>query len=35
MPYTKNDYPDSMKNLSSDVREKAIDILNKLLEEKK
>jgi len=35
MPYSKNDYPISMKNLSSDIREKAVDILNTLLEEKK
>src|SRR6056297_1420014 len=35
MPYTKKNYPNTMKNLSSDVREKAIEILNTLLEEKK
>ena len=32
MPWTKNNYPDSMKNLNEDVREKAIEIGNKLLE---
>ena len=34
MPYTKNDYPNTMKNLPKEVREKAIDILNTLLEDK-
>jgi uncharacterized protein YdaT len=34
MPYTYDDYPNTMKNLSPDVRKKAIDILNKLIEEK-
>lgn len=34
MPWTKSDYPDSMKNLPSQVRNKAIDIANALLEEK-
>ncbi|MEZ7173412.1 hypothetical protein [Sporosarcina sp. OR05] len=33
MPWTKNDYPDSFKNLDSDVREKAIEIANALLRE--
>lgn len=33
MPYTKSDYPDSMKNLDKNVRIKAIDILNAMLEE--
>lgn len=33
MPWTKNDYPDSMKNLSSSVRKKAIDIGNTLVED--
>lgn len=33
MPYTKSDYPDSMKNLDELVRIKAIDILNAMLEE--
>lgn len=31
MPYTKRDYPDSMKNLDKIVRVKAIDILNAML----
>ncbi|MCB2196708.1 MAG: DUF2188 domain-containing protein [Bacteroidetes bacterium] len=35
MPYTKNDYPNTMKNLPEKVREKAIEILNTLLEDKK
>jgi uncharacterized protein YdaT len=34
MPWTKNDYPNSMKNLPDDVRNKAIEIGNALLEEK-
>ncbi len=34
MPWTKNDYPASMKNLSPEVREQAIKIANALLEEK-
>ncbi|MDN6167964.1 MAG: DUF2188 domain-containing protein [Lactococcus lactis] len=33
MPYTKSDYPDSMKGLDKNVRIKAIDILNAMLEE--
>ncbi|MFJ7753911.1 hypothetical protein ACQKGI_03980 [Peribacillus muralis] len=33
MPWNKNDYPDSMKNLDKDVRGKAIEIANALLEE--
>lgn len=33
MPWTKNDYPDSMKNLDVDVREKAIEIANALLKD--
>ncbi|WP_286181225.1 hypothetical protein [Bacillus sp. ISL-37] len=33
MPWTKNDYPSSMKNLDPDVREKAIEIANALVEE--
>jgi uncharacterized protein YdaT len=33
MPWTKNDYPASMKNLPTEVREKAIEIANALLEE--
>ncbi|KQL37343.1 hypothetical protein [Psychrobacillus sp. FJAT-21963] len=31
MPWDKKDYPDSMKNLDPDVREKAIEIANALL----
>lgn len=34
MPWTKKDYPDSMKNLPENVRNKAIEISNALLEEK-
>ena len=34
MPWTKKDYPDSMKNLPEAVRNKAIEIANALLEEK-
>ena len=34
MPWTKKDYPDSMKNLPEAVRNKAIEIANVLLEEK-
>jgi uncharacterized protein YdaT len=33
MPWSKNDYPDSMKNLPDDVQEKAIEIANALLED--
>lgn len=33
MPWTKNDYPDSLKNLNKKVREKAIDIANTLVED--
>ncbi|MGE7759854.1 hypothetical protein [Peribacillus sp. NPDC097895] len=33
MPWNNNDYPDSMKNLDKDVREKAIEIANAMLEE--
>lgn len=33
MPWTKSDYPPSMKNLPHEVREKAIEIANALLEE--
>jgi uncharacterized protein YdaT len=33
MPWTKNDYPVSMKNLDTDVREKAIEIANALVTE--
>jgi uncharacterized protein YdaT len=34
MPWTKSDYPNSMKNLPVEVREKAIEIANALLDEK-
>lgn len=34
MPWTKNDYPNSMKNLPAIVRNKAIEIGNAMLEEK-
>jgi uncharacterized protein YdaT len=34
MPWNKNDYPDSMKNLPGKIRNKAIEIANALLEEK-
>ena len=33
MPYTKKDYPDSLKNFMAPVRNKAIDIANALLNE--
>ena len=33
MPWTKKDYPASMKNLPGEVRNKAIEIANALLEE--
>ncbi|WP_301107921.1 hypothetical protein [Sporosarcina sp.] len=33
MPWSKNDYPASMKNLDSKVRDKAIEIANALLRE--
>ena len=33
MPWTKQDYPTSMKNLETRVRHKAIDIANALLDE--
>ncbi|MGH2413090.1 MAG: DUF2188 domain-containing protein [Microcystaceae cyanobacterium] len=33
MPWSKNDYPTSMKNLTAEVRDKAIEIANALLEE--
>lgn len=33
MPWNKSDYPNSMKNLDEDVREKAIEIANALLDE--
>ncbi|MGB6409488.1 MAG: DUF2188 domain-containing protein [Planococcus donghaensis] len=31
MPWNKKDYPDSFKNLTDDVRDKAIEIANALL----
>jgi uncharacterized protein YdaT len=34
MPWTKKDYPDAMKNLPAEVRNKAIEIANALIEEK-
>jgi len=34
MAYTKNYYPTSMKNLLPEIREKAIEILNALVDEK-
>ncbi|MBD1910787.1 DUF2188 domain-containing protein [Leptolyngbya sp. PL-A3] len=33
MPWNSKDYPASMKNLTSEVRGKAIDIANALLDE--
>ncbi|KPL59019.1 DUF2188 domain-containing protein [Rossellomorea vietnamensis] len=33
MSWTRNDYPDSLKNLPADVRNKAIEIANALLDE--
>lgn len=33
MPWTKKDYPDSMKNLDESVRNKAIEIANELEED--
>lgn len=34
MPYTYENYPNTMKNLTPEVRKKAIDILNKLIEDR-
>ena len=34
MPWTKNEYPNSMKNLPAAVRGKAVEIANALLEER-
>jgi uncharacterized protein YdaT len=34
MPWTTNDYPVSMKNLPDEVREKAIEIGNAILEDR-
>ncbi|WP_075618772.1 DUF2188 domain-containing protein [Paenisporosarcina indica] len=33
MPWNKNDYPDSFKNLNREVRDKAIEIANALLKD--
>lgn len=33
MPYTMNDYPDSLKNLERLERRKAIDIINAMIED--
>ncbi|MFN8419889.1 MAG: DUF2188 domain-containing protein [Anaerolineae bacterium] len=33
MPWTANDYPVSMKNLTAEVREKAVEIANALLKD--
>ncbi len=33
MPWTKTDYPDSLKNFTAEVRNKAIEIANALLED--
>lgn len=33
MPWTKNDYPPSLKNLMAPVRNKAVEIANALLDE--
>ena len=33
MPWTKKDYPNAMKNLNEQVRNKAIEIANELVEE--
>ncbi|NHN31826.1 hypothetical protein [Paenibacillus agricola] len=33
MPWRKNDYPVSMKNLSPRIREKAVEIANALLKD--
>jgi uncharacterized protein YdaT len=35
MPWTKTDFPNSMKNLPTEVRNKAIEIGNALIEEKR
>lgn len=35
MPWTKDDFPPSMKNLMKPVRDKAIEIANALLEDGK
>jgi len=33
MPWNKQNYPDSLKNFSAEVRNKAIEIANSLLED--
>lgn len=33
MPWTSKDYPDSLKNFTPEVRNKAVEIANALLEE--
>lgn len=33
MPWTKNSYPDSMKNLKAPIQNKAIEIANKMVQE--
>jgi uncharacterized protein YdaT len=33
MPWTKQNYPDSMKNMDSRIRQKAIEIANSLLDD--
>lgn len=33
MPWTKDDYPDSLKNFTAEVRNKAIEIANALLDD--
>lgn len=33
MPWSKSDYPDSLKNFTAEVRNKAIEIANALLED--
>ncbi|MNN01626.1 hypothetical protein D3C81_1142510 [compost metagenome] len=33
MPWSKNDYPPSMKNLDTRIRNKAVEIANALLDE--
>ncbi len=34
MPWSEKDYPAAMKNLTEEVRDKALEIANALLEEK-
>ncbi|MFW6219129.1 MAG: hypothetical protein ACOC3S_03325 [Bacteroidota bacterium] len=34
MVWDKNNYPDSMKNLAPEIREKAIEIANQLIRKK-